>query len=197
MKTLDPKLDDHSFDVPDPPADASDTSAQASAGLQQTTTFALRGAFFAWISRHVSDGKIEWNAEARAHGRKALEALHSDGIAMESGPWITETKKWIEKTGSWFHDRYAGLAKTDEAARGELEAKAQENRKRLFDGLQRLLKERVSHLAIDAAVVPDATLRASLLEIEEASVQAAFEHSLQTPLLESFDAQVERAKSGG
>jgi hypothetical protein len=194
---LDPKLDDHSFDLPAPPADAADGSAQVSAGFQQATTEELRSALFAWISRHVSDGKIEWNAEARVPVRKALEAIYSDGVTLANAPWIDETKKWIESTGDWLRDRYAGLAKTDDAGRGELEAKAQETRDKLFDSLQRLLKSRVSILDINATVVPDASLRSSLGELEHTAVETAFEHSLQDPLLESFDAKVERAKSGG
>jgi hypothetical protein len=191
---LDPKLDAHSFDVPEPPAGATDASAQFSASLQLAATLALRRELFAWASRHVSDKKIEWNAEARAHFRRALAALHADGIALEMEPWISETKKWIESTGAWLHERYAGLSKTDDAARGELEAKAQEARDKLAGRLERASTGRVSNLNIDATVVPDPTLRSSLLELERAAVETTFEHSLQSPLLESFDAQVERAK---
>jgi hypothetical protein len=194
---LDPKLDDHSFDLPKRSPEASDGSAQISATMEQVSTLALRKELFSWISLHVSDGKIGWNADARAHVRAALAALHSDGITLEREPWISDTRKWIESTGGWLREHYAALAKSDDATRGELEARARGFRDKLFDSLQRILKARVSGLEIRAAFVPDATLRSSLLELEQASVEVAFEHSLQNPLLEAFDAQVERAKSGG
>jgi hypothetical protein len=199
LKTLDldPKLDDHAFDLPHAPVDASDVSAEFAAQMQQVTTIGLRRAVFAWISRLVTDGKMEWNAEVRTHVRKALEALHSDAINTENEPWISETKKWIESTGNWMRERYVDWAKADEAARGELEAKTQEARTRLFNRLQALLKSRAANLEIQATLVPDATLRSSLLDLERNALEAALEHSLQGPLLESFDAQVQRAKSGG
>jgi hypothetical protein len=131
----------------------------------------------------VSDGKIDWNAEARAHIGKVLQAIHSDAITLENEPWIAETKQWIESAGTWM--------------RGEFEAKAQEARKDLFDRLQALLKSRLANLEIQPTTVPDATLRASLLDLERSSIEAALEHSVQDPLLEAFDAQVQRAKSGG
>jgi hypothetical protein len=180
---LDPKLDEHSFELSAAAADATDASDAISAQLQRATTHESRRELFAWIARHVSDGKIEWNAEARAHIGKVLQAIHSDAITLENEPWIAETKQWIESSGSWM--------------RGEFEAKAQEARKNLFDRLQALLKTRLANLEIQPTTVPDATLRASLLDLERSSIEAALEHSVQDPMLEAFDAQVQRAKSGG
>jgi hypothetical protein len=73
---LDPNLKAASFDLPAPAADAVDSSEQFSRQWHNAITQSQRWKLFKWISGHVSDGKMEWNADARVHVRKVLEVLH-------------------------------------------------------------------------------------------------------------------------
>ncbi len=196
LESLDfePKLAAETFTVPPPSADAVDGSADFGARWQETLTSMWSRRLVGWLSARVSEGKLEWNADARVHARKTMGALFSDGIALESQPWMAATRDRVEKFGTWLAERHAALAPADKAAREQLEATVRDARAKLAEILGQMVENRVAGLGISEDDVHDAELRQSLLELEQGAFRGAFAKALQEPALASFDERIERAK---
>ena len=194
---LDPKFDEKSFELPSPPEGAEDVSAAMSALTDPGVTQTLRSGLYTWIGRHVADESIPWDSENRAHVRRVLENFHADRIGRQSEAKITALRQQIEELGTHLRDRFARLAGSEGGERDELEAMIEKRRENLFDSLQERIGTLSSELGIEEQAVPDEELRSSLLEIEREAVRTAFERAVQDPLIELFDDQIEKARSGG
>jgi hypothetical protein len=198
LKTLDldPKFDDESFALPEPPPGAEDASAGFGAQMQGIITQSIRAEYYRWIARHVLDQTLEWSPETQLHSRRVFELLHADGINSENEPWISKTKKWIEGLGPYFRDSYARAAAEGEQSRGQVEEKVQEARDKINATLEQMLRSRTAQIDCPETVVSDDGLRSSLLDLEKQAVEHALENFVREPLLEAFDDQVNRAKAG-
>jgi hypothetical protein len=196
LESLDvaPKLTAESFAVPAPSAAAIDGSAPFAGRWHEMLTAMGGRRFVGWVSERVADKKLAWDADARVHARKALGVLYTDGIALESQPWMAATQDRVEKFATWLAQRYAALPAGDKAKREEIDATIKEARATLVKTLDQMLENRVAGLNIPEETVPDAELRQSLLELEQGATRSAFAKALHEPAVASFDERIERVK---
>jgi hypothetical protein len=193
---LAPKLDASRFALPEAAKDAVDATPFLAMQLNESISGDLRRDVLRNIVRHVADKTFEWPG-GRAHARKVLEALHADAFAAENEFVIADIRKRVERIGVAFRDRYASLAKSDAAGRGELDTNVEEQRTKLLDVLKKRLDKRLSGLELDERLTSDAALRSDLSALEKEAVETAFARTLHDPIVEAFDEQVAKAKAGG
>lgn len=191
-----PRFSAESFEPLTAAEGAKDVSDALSAQMQTWATQSMRSELLVWLSRHIADKSIAWEVDERLRVRRVLECLYQGALAAEHGTVVTPLKKQMESLATYLRERYTRLADTDSEERDRLDALIDERREQLFNAIRSLFDNLDAKLSIDERIVPDAEVRNALSEVEHEALAVAFERAEQNPLMDWFDEQVKRARSG-
>jgi hypothetical protein len=157
LETLDlhPKFEDSAFASDQQPDGMEDQSGALGSKIGRGVTHLLEQQFAAWLSTRVSSGMFRWDADAREHARRVLEALFSESIASDNEAWQSVTKAWIGTFGESLRQKYHDAGKGSDAI-AAIEGTIRERRGGIVEALKGFIQHRPPSTLIGSKEVPDA-----------------------------------------
>lgn len=194
---LAPKFEHGEFELPEPAPEAQDVSEAFGRQSGQVLTVAFGKKAYDWIAEQVAAGKLGWDAGAREHTRRVVNALLAVEIASDSRRWTDNTRTWIEGLGKWIGECRRAASSGGAALPDEVEARIHESREKMLETIRSAEGSRLNGSLLVSDKVSDSKLRKDLEDIADEAWTKTFARIVHDPLVNAFDDTVERAKSGG